>query len=79
MLQVMLNDFNCSYPVYIACRYTDLRRGIDGLTNLAKSQFRMDSFQRVLVLFCERRWDRLKSLYWEGDSFLLLYKQSRER
>lgn len=22
----MLNDFNCSCPVYIACGYTDLRR-----------------------------------------------------
>ena len=35
----MLNDFNCSCPVYIACGYTDLRRGIDGLANLVKSQF----------------------------------------
>ena len=71
----MLNDFNCSCPVYIACGYTDLRRGIDGLANLVKSQFRMDPFQRALFLFCGRRRDQLKALYWEGDGFLLLYKR----
>ena len=62
----MLNDFNCSCPVYIACGYTDLRRGIDGLANLVKTQFQMDPFQRALFLFCGRRRDRLKALYWEN-------------
>ena len=71
----MLNDFNCSCPVYIACGYTDLRRGIDGLANLVKTQFRMDPFQRALFLFCGRRRDRIKGLYWEQDGFILLYKR----
>ena len=71
----MLNDFNCSCPVYIACGYTDLRRGIDGLATLVKSQFQMDPFQRALFLFCGRRRDRIKALYWEGDGFVLLYKR----
>ena len=35
----------------------------------------MDPFQRVMFLFCGRRGDRLKALYWEGDGFLLLYKR----
>ena len=74
----MLNDFNCSCPVYIACGYTDLRRGIDGLANLVKTQFRMDPFQRALFLFCGRRRDRIKALYWGGDGFLLLYKRNRQ-
>lgn len=65
----MLNDFNCSCPVYIACGYTDLRRGIDGLANLVKSQFQMDPFQRALFLFCGRRRDRIKALYWEETAF----------
>ena len=69
----MLNDFNCSCPVYIACGYTDLRRGIDGLANLVKSQFQMDPFQRALFLFCGRRRDRLKALYWEGLSAAFCY------
>ena len=71
----MLNDFGCSCPAYIACGYTDLRRGIDGLASLVQQQFQMDPFQRALFLFCGRRRDRIKALYWEGDGFLLLYKR----
>ena len=71
----MLNDFNCGCPVYIACGYTDLRRGIDGLAGIVQSQFQMDPFQRVMFLFCGRKRDRLTALYWEGDGFLLLYKR----
>ena len=51
----MLNDFNCGCPVYIACGYTDLRRGIDGLASIVQGQFEMDPFQRALFLFCGRR------------------------
>ena len=71
----MLNDFNCACPVYIACGYTDLRRGIDGLAGIVQAQFQMDPFQGALFLFCGRRRDRLKALYWEGDGFVLLYKR----
>ena len=71
----MLNDFKYGCPVYIACGYTDLRRGIDGLAGIVQSQYQMDPFQRVMFLFCGRRRDRVKALYWEGDGFLLLYKR----
>lgn len=40
----MLNDFDCSCPTYIACGYTDLRRGIDGLASIVQSQFQLDPF-----------------------------------
>ena len=70
----MLSDFQAD-RVYIACGYTDLRRGIDGLASLVESQFRLDPFSRALFLFCGRRNDRIKALYWEGDGFVLLYKR----
>ena len=57
----MLNDFTGADRVYIACGYTDLRKGIDGLS--------------ALFLFCGRRRDRIKGLYWEQDGFILLYKR----
>ena len=71
----MLNDFSYSCPVYIACGYTDLRRGIDGLASLVQQQFQLDPFTNALFLFCGRRRDRIKGLYWEGDGFVLVYKR----
>ena len=70
----MLNDFQADH-VYIACGYTDLRRGIDGLASIVESQFHLDPFSRTLFLFCGRRSDRIKALYFEGDGFVLLYKR----
>ncbi len=71
----MLNDFPCSCPVYIACGYTDLRKGIDSLSALVRQRFQLEPFQRALFLFCGRRTDRIKGLLWEEDGFLLLYKR----
>ena len=61
--------------VYIACGYTDLRRGIDGLAGIVQQSFRLDPFTGSLFLFCGRRADRFKALYWDADGFVLLYKR----
>lgn len=62
--------------IYIACGYTDLRKGIDGLAQLVGTNFDLNPFQKdVLFLFCGRRCDRIKGLLWEGTGFLLLYKR----
>jgi len=37
----MLNDFKCRCPVYLACGYTDLRKGIDGLAGMVQREFQM--------------------------------------
>ena len=71
----MLSDFTGAGKVYIACGYTDLRLGIDGLAALVKQQFSLDPLENCLFLFCGRRRDRIKALYWEGNGFLLLYKR----
>lgn len=38
----MLNDFTGADKVYIACGYTDLRRGIDGLASIIQQQFQLE-------------------------------------
>ena len=71
----MLSEFKFD-QVYLACGYTDLRLGINGLSALIKEHFELDPFQKgILFLFCGRRTDRIKGLVWEGDGFLLLYKR----
>ncbi len=71
----MLNNFTGADKVYIACGYTDLRKGIDGLARLVQQQFELDPFTNTLFLFCGRRRDRIKGLCWEKDGFILLYKR----
>ena len=64
----MLSDFTGADKVFIACGYTDLRRDIDGLASIVQQQFSLDPFTNTLFLFCGRRRDRIKALYWETMS-----------
>ena len=59
----MLNDFTGAAHVYIACGYTDIRKGIDGLAVLVQQQFQLDPCSDALFLFCGRKRDRIKALY----------------
>ena len=61
--------------IYIACGHTDMRRSIDGLASIVQQEFKLEPCSRNLYIFCGRRSDRIKALYWEGDGFTLLYKR----
>lgn len=71
----MLGDISKAEQIYIACGFTDMRKSIDGLAGIVQQNFKLNPFQNSLFLFCGRRKDRLKALYWEGDGFVLLYKR----
>ena len=72
----MLNNAKGFNRIYIATGFTDLRRGIEGLSGIIEKEFHLDPFDRnTLFLFCGKRNDRIKGLLWEGDGFLLLYKR----
>lgn len=72
----MLNDLTNIRHVYIACGRTDLRKGIDSLAAIVRSEFNLNPFEEgSLFLFCGTRTDRIKGLLFEGDGMLLLYKR----
>lgn len=76
----MLNDAKDLQAVYIVCGYTDLRKGIDSLSNIISQTYGMDPFQPgTLFMFCGRKIDRIKALIWEGDGFLLCYKRLEQK
>ena len=60
---------------YVACGYTDMRRGIDGLASIVIQQYGQELSESSLFLFCGRKTDRIKALYWCGDGYILLYKR----
>ena len=68
-------DLSCVSNYYVACGYTDLRRGIDGLASIVNLQYGMELKEDSLFLFCGRRTDRIKGLYWSGDGYVLIYKR----
>ena len=71
----MLNDGAPFSRIYLKVGRTDLRKGIDGLATIVKTQIHLDPFQKnVLFLFCGRSPTKIKGLLWEGDGFLLLHE-----
>lgn len=68
-------DLSLVRNYYVACGYTDLRRGIDGLAEIVMRQYGSELDEESLFLFCGRRTDRIKALYFSGDGYILLYKR----
>jgi len=58
---------------YIRCGYTDMRKQIDGLVAIVQSQVEMG--EGMLFLFCGKRADRIKGLFWDGTGYVLVYKR----
>ena len=72
----MLNDATGFSRIFLKLGYTDLRKGIPGLTLLIRESFGLDPDEKnTLFLFCGRRADRIKGLCFEGDGFCLVYKK----
>lgn len=71
----MLVDFSSVAHTYLVCGYTDLRKGIDGLANIVVHEYSLSLNEDSVFLFCGRRPDRFKALYFDGEGFILLYKR----
>lgn len=70
----ILNDISKTEKIFIVTGYAGMRKFIDGLARVVQQNFRLNLFQSSLFLFCGRKRDHMKALYWEGDGFTLLYK-----
>lgn len=61
--------------IYVHARATDMRKSFDGLSGLVRAVFQADPLDGSLFLFLNRRRDRIKLLYWDGDGLALWYKR----
>ena len=64
-----------SPTVYLAPGFTDMRKSIDGLAAMVSLSFGQDLFSSSLFVFCNRRGDKIKILYWEHNGFWLCYRR----
>jgi len=72
---MLLKDIRAYSGIYLACGATDLRKNVDGLSQIVKRDFEMDPFGNTLFLFCNRGRNRLKGLCWDRNGFWLCYKR----
>lgn len=61
--------------VYLAAGSTDMRKAIDGLSVLVAEVLSLDPLSSHLFVFCNRRRDKLKVLFWHNNGFWLWYRR----
>src|ERR1700722_17906981 len=61
--------------VFVAVGASDLRRGFDGLAQLARDQLKQDPMNGHFFVFANRKRDRIKILYWDKSGFAIWMKR----
>ena len=61
--------------VYLALGNTDMRKAINGLSILVQESMDLDPFSGHLFVFCNRKRNIIKILYWDRNGFCLWSKR----
>lgn len=64
-----------SVKVFLAAGATDMRKSFDGLAGLVHATLEQDPLSGHLFVFCNRRKDRLKILYFDGSGLWVFAKR----
>lgn len=61
--------------IFLAVAPTDMRKNHDGLAALVEHVLKANPLSGHLFVFRNKRSDRVKLLYWDGDGYALWYKR----
>jgi len=61
--------------IFLAVAPTDMRKNHDGLAALVEHVLKANPLSGHLFVFRNKRADRVKLLYWDGDGYALWYKR----
>ena len=68
-------SFTGSLKVFVAVEPCDMRKGFNGLYAAVIERLGEDPKAGALYVFCNRRHNRLKILYWDGTGLWVLTKR----
>lgn len=66
---------SANIKAYLALGITDMRKSINGLSILVSEQLELNPFSGHLFVFCNRKRNMLKILYWDRNGFCLWHKR----
>ena len=61
--------------IWLVAGFTDLRKGLDGLSALVQSRLNENPFNGSLYIFRGRRGDKIKVRWYSHDGLCLFYKR----
>ena len=61
--------------LYLYAKSVDMRRSFDGLHAIVQSEFNRDILGGDIFLFLNKRRDRIKILWWDGDGLAIFMKR----
>lgn len=68
-------NFDNIPKIYLVTGSTDLRKGIDGYTNIILNNYKLDPYEEAMFIFINKHKDKLKIIYYDINGFWLLYKR----
>ncbi|VAW74734.1 Mobile element protein [hydrothermal vent metagenome] len=71
----MMHPSNDLPEVFLCRDIVDFRKGINGLTVLVEDALDLDPFSEKLFIFCNRKRNMIRILYWERNGFCLWQKR----
>ncbi|WP_198043613.1 IS66 family insertion sequence element accessory protein TnpB [Ketobacter nezhaii] len=71
----MIRPSNSSLKVYVYSGVVDMRKQIDGQAALVETTMEVNPFSKRLVVFTNKRRDKLKILAWDKNGFLVWYER----
>ena len=69
---IPVNSINRIYLYSDPC---DMRKSFDSLCGIIRTELRADPLSGSLFVFCNRRRNMVKLLYWDSDGFAIWYKR----
>ena len=67
-----------SARVWIIPGKTDMRKAVNGLSGIVRNQLELDPLNGQYYVFCGRKRDIIKILYWDRNGYGLWYKRLEE-
>ena len=64
--------------IYLYMDIVDFRKSINGLIVVVEQEMNLNSFRDALFVFCNKKCDKVKILYWDKTGFTLLYKRLKK-